>query len=150
VARDDSPRHILVVDDDPELVAVYRELLEDEGFRVSVEPSPDLLPATILAIDPELILVDLLFAHEPHGFDLVARLKSRPATRTIPVLVCSADSHLLEELSDQLLAWDCGVLLKPFSLDALLKEIAACLASSPRSVPRSISSTIPQDEEATP
>jgi CheY-like chemotaxis protein len=138
VIRDDGPQHILVIDDALDLVAIYRELLEDEGYRVSVELSPDLMPDSILALAPDLILVDLLFGHEPRGYELIESLKGHPATRDIPVLVCSADAHLLQDLSDQLLAWDCGVMLKPFSLDALLEAIADCLPSSLKIVSRSL------------
>ncbi len=147
--RDDGPQHILVIDDALDLVAIYRELLEDEGYRVSVELSPDLMPDSILALAPDLILVDLLFGHEPRGYELIESLKGHPATRDIPVLVCSADAHLLHDLSGQLLAWDCGVLLKPFSLDALLEAIAACLRSSPRAASTSSpSSNLPVEKAA--
>jgi CheY-like chemotaxis protein len=150
VTRDDRPQHILVVDDALALVAIYRELLEEEGYRVSVEISPELLPDTVLALAPDLILVDLLFGHVPRGYDLIERLKSQSATRNIPVLVCSADAHLLHDLSSQLLAWDCGVLLKPFSLDALLEAIADCLPSLPRAASQSLPSNNLLEEVAEP
>lgn len=147
VDRNSNPWHVLVIDDDPELVALYREFLEDEGFRVTVEPSPGMHLASIQALAPDVILVDLLFAHEPRGYDLIARLKAHPATRDVPVLVCSADAYRLQELSEQLLAWDCGVLLKPFSLDALLEAITACLPSSSKTAFTSLPASIALMEE---
>jgi hypothetical protein len=46
------------------------------------------------------------------------------------MLVCSADHRLLERLHDQLAAWDCGVLRKPFGLEEFLSAIRACVGQS--------------------
>jgi DNA-binding response OmpR family regulator len=79
------------------------------------------------AIASSLILLDLRFRLGTERVVLLERFKGDPAMRPIPVLVCSADHHLLEDLYDRLAAWDCGVLPKPFGLDALLAAIHACV-----------------------
>ena len=124
---DHRVRHVWVVDDDQGTLELYREILEEEGYRVTLAVSPEKEPAAVAALAPDLILLDLLFAHEQCGVTFLGRLKAHPATRPIPVLVCSAASRLLEEQHDQLVAWDCGVLTKPFGIEDLLAAIEACL-----------------------
>ena len=128
---DGRARHVLVLDDDREMLALLREVLEEESYRVTTEAAPSLQPAAVAALEPDLLLVDLRFGSERGGVELLQRLKGDPATRTIPVLVCSADHRQIEELHDQLLAWDCAILPKPFELQDLLAAVDACLAPHP-------------------
>ena len=129
---------MLVIDDDRSTLELYREILEEEGYAVTAAVSPDLEPAAVTNLAPDLILLDLLFAHERRGVTFLEALKAHPATLPVPVLVCSADTRLLDELHDRLVAWDCGVLAKPFGLDELLAAIQDCLTPSTRA-------TIPRD-----
>jgi CheY-like chemotaxis protein len=57
-----GPRaHILLVDDVQEILDVMRDLLEEEGYRVSA--SSETLDVTrIKALAPDVIVQDLLFA----------------------------------------------------------------------------------------
>ncbi len=120
-------RHVLIFDDDGGTRELYRDVLEDEGYRVTLFTAPELEPGAVARLAPELIVLDLRFRHEGDGVTLLERLKGDPATRPIPVLVCSADHHLLDDLYDRLAAWDCGVLPKPFGLEEFLTAIRACL-----------------------
>jgi CheY-like chemotaxis protein len=129
---DGMAKHVVVVDDDRATLALYRDLLGEEGYRATLLVSPDLEPAAIAALAPDLLLLDLRFGHERCGVDLLRQLKGDPATLGIPVLVCSADARLLDELGEQLAAWDCAVLAKPFGLEELLAAIAGCLAPGSR------------------
>jgi CheY-like chemotaxis protein len=119
--------HVLVFDDDVSTRQLFREALEEEGYRVTLASSTNLEPlgVTILALD--LIVLDLRVRHEAEGVTFLERLKDHPITRPVPMLVCSADHRLLERLHDQLAAWDCGVLRKPFGLEEFLSAIRACL-----------------------
>ena len=124
--------HVLVVEDDVGTLELYHEVLRDEGYRVTLATSPDLEPTAVASRDPDLVLLDLRFRHDACGVDWLAGLKACPETRFIPVLVCSADYRLLESLHDQLLAWECGVLPKPFGLDEFLAAIHGGVAPHDR------------------
>jgi CheY-like chemotaxis protein len=120
--------HVLVIEDDPSTLELYREVLRDEGCRVTAATSPDLDPAAVARRDPDLVLLDLRFQRVDRGVDWLERLKAYPETQPIPVLVCSADHRLLRRLHYQLLAWECGVLPKPFGVEEFLAAIHAGLA----------------------
>src|SRR5689334_14728867 len=131
----DGATRVLVIDDDAPTVALYRDVLEDEGYRVVTAASPELTAAAVAALAPALVLLDLRFAgHAARGVDLIARLKADPATRTRPLLVCSADTPLLTELEGQLRAWDYATLAKPFNVDDLLAAVQDCLPAHPEPV----------------
>ncbi len=116
--------HILVLDDDTDLCGIYRQILEEEGCQVTSGVSPDVAPVSVVtALAPDLLLLDLRFGHTASGVDLLTQLKADPATSPIPVLICSADTRLLEDLHERLVAWDCGILPKPFDLEALLTAV---------------------------
>lgn len=52
-------KRILVVDDDPDLLEITRELLELDGHRVRVQQSPFGTTKSVLEFDPDLILLDV-------------------------------------------------------------------------------------------
>ena len=130
MAADPDAPHILVIDDEPSILALYRDLLEDEGYRVTLWTVPERDPAGIHALGPDAIVLDLLIGREDLGFRFLERLKSEPATAAIPVLVCSADVDLLERARERLAAGDCGAVRKPFDIDEFLAAIRACLAKA--------------------
>jgi putative two-component system response regulator len=125
---DGKSPHVLVIEDDAGILELYREVLQDEGCRVTAVTSPDLDPAAVASRNPDLVLLDLRFRYDACGVDWLGRLKASSETRHVPVLVCSADHRLLGRLHDQLLAWECGVLPKPFGLEEFLAAIHAGVA----------------------
>jgi DNA-binding response OmpR family regulator len=50
---------VLIVDDQPELLAGIQCVLEQEGLEVTIHPSLITLPLLLGAIDPDIILLDL-------------------------------------------------------------------------------------------
>lgn len=54
-----SAGRVLIVDDEPDLVAGIRMVLEDEGFDVDVHSSMITLPLVLRRIAPDLILLDI-------------------------------------------------------------------------------------------
>ena len=124
-------RHVLVIEDDQSNLELFREVLEDEGYRVSTTSSPDLEAQAILAFAPDVILLDLRFRDGSDGMAWLRMLKAREETRHIPVLICSAAHFQLDAIHDQLATWDCGIVPKPFELDELLTAIHGFLAKTP-------------------
>jgi signal transduction histidine kinase/CheY-like chemotaxis protein len=80
---------ILVVDDDPESVALLRRALESRGFGVRAAADGAEGLAAARAQRPGLVVLDLMMP-VMDGFDALAHLRSDPATRDVPVLVLTA------------------------------------------------------------
>jgi two-component system nitrogen regulation response regulator NtrX len=54
-----SQAHILVVDDEPDIRDLVREILEDEGYRVSVAENGASARAAYSRGEPDLVLLDI-------------------------------------------------------------------------------------------
>jgi putative two-component system response regulator len=106
------PATILVADDDELSARFLKRLLTREGHHVSVVHSGDEALRVCTTNPPDLVLIDLV-AQGGHGFDVCRRLKERPATRLIPVVIVTAQS----DRADRLAGIDAGAddfVSKPF------------------------------------
>ncbi|MCK4846384.1 MAG: response regulator, partial [Deltaproteobacteria bacterium] len=91
-----EPMNILVVDDEPQIIELLKDILEGEGFKVM---SADGGRAAIeKAVDtvPDLIVLDLMMP-EVSGFDVVSALRKNPITMAIPVIVFTAKDITKED-----------------------------------------------------
>ncbi len=88
-SRRGTTPEVMVVDDDPDLRAVLRKLLEEQGCAV-VEAENGLAALRLVAESPpSLILLDLIMP-QLDGFGFMSQLRKNPALRSIPVVVLTA------------------------------------------------------------
>ena len=111
--------HVLVIDDDESLRALYREVIEEIGFRSTTYHRTFETCDPIVALAPTLIVLDLVFRGDALGPRFLDLLKTDPRTATITVVVATAANDMVDELAPRLRQWNCPVLLKPFDLDDL-------------------------------
>jgi CheY-like chemotaxis protein len=128
--NDATRAHILVCDDDHALRTVFRELLIDEGYQVTVQASLCSDLDEVARLGPDLIVLDLIFNGHPSGFEFLRQLKNDPATKSIPVLICTAAAGLTEEVLGHLTTWECASVTKPFDLDDLIATVRECLGKT--------------------
>jgi CheY-like chemotaxis protein len=124
--------HILVVNDSQAILDLLRDLLSDEGYRVSVAIEPlDL--TRIKALAPDLIVQDLLFADgsQQTGWHFLTLVRLDPETAHIPMILCTAAMDPIKDpdMAENLNRLGVRVLLKPFNLDDLLAAITEVFAS---------------------
>jgi CheY-like chemotaxis protein len=118
--------HILVVDDDPDLRALVRKALSQDGHIVSEASTGQEALALIDAQAPDLLVLDLLMPKQG-GLEVLTVLRSRSATAALPVLVLTAqDDEVYTRAGFELGASD--YLTKPFSLPQLAARVRACLS----------------------
>lgn len=77
---------ILIVEDDPTIIEMYKEKLKREGFRVSTATDGRKALYKIKQENPDVILLDILMPGL-NGFEVLKRLKKQESTKDIPVLV---------------------------------------------------------------
>jgi DNA-binding response OmpR family regulator len=119
---------VLLIEDDPIIQDLLRELLEDEGYRVLVADAT-LDPVDVSQLRPNLVLLDLWFGGVAWGLDWLRELRVTPGARCIPVIVCTADARLARREAEQLQTLAADVILKPFDLDDVVTRVAAALSS---------------------
>ena len=111
-------RSVLVVEDDETVRSLIAEVLDDAGYAV-LEANCG-RQALWLAQEyvPSVVVVDHILP-DMSGLDLLERLRTRPSSRYIPVMLVSGLAH-------QLVGRDHGadgVLAKPFDITALLEKV---------------------------
>jgi CheY-like chemotaxis protein len=91
LARIDPPDRgrLLVVDDDPQVVDLVRQLLEDEPYEVIAAGDGQEALEAISAQRPDIILLDLLMPRMD-GLAVIEHLQRDPQSRQIPVIVLTA------------------------------------------------------------
>jgi CheY-like chemotaxis protein len=126
--------HILVVDDQPDTLALIVRALEDAHYTVSAAPSGQEALGMIGEHIPDLVVLDYKMAGMD-GLAVTKRLRADPETRLLPVLMLTA---MTDEPSTRA-GFEAGVsdyVTKPFSIPQLTARVRACPNPSPlKSVP---------------
>jgi DNA-binding response OmpR family regulator len=121
---------VLLVDDEDQLRRVMRDLLEREGYTVYEAADG------VAALDetdrraPDIIVLDLNLPGLD-GYEVLARLRNRAATRQIPVVVLTAKGDEENEVRVFELGAD-DFLSKPFRARALAARLEAVLGRRSR------------------
>jgi CheY-like chemotaxis protein len=82
-------RSIVIVEDEVDLAELLQEHLESRGFRVAVAFDGKAGLAKIADDLPDLVLTDIMMPLMD-GLEMIAKLKERPRTAEIPIIVMSA------------------------------------------------------------
>jgi len=124
---------ILVVDDDVQLVDTVKTLLESVGYEVSYAYQPEKGMELARELQPDLILLDIMFAGPPgpDGVEISRRLRQDPVLGNTPVIILSGVKKLLDMpvklAPDETYMPVRAFLEKPFKPDKLLSEIEKVL-----------------------
>jgi two-component system, OmpR family, alkaline phosphatase synthesis response regulator PhoP len=81
---------ILVVDDDPDIIATSRIILEANGYEVQTASDGQEARQLLSRRKPDLMLLDVMMASETEGFDLAFRLKEDPQLKDLPIIMLTA------------------------------------------------------------
>lgn len=119
-------RTVLVVDDDAAIRTLIAELLDEAGYAVLEADCGRQALRLVHEYGPSVVLVDHSLP-DMSGLDLLERLRARPTSRHIPVMLVSGLAH-------QLVGRTHGadrVLAKPFDITVMVEQVDA-LASFAR------------------
>jgi CheY-like chemotaxis protein len=120
---------ILLVEDEDTLRRVVRDLLEQEGYAVCEARDGSEALEQVDQHAPDLVLLDLNLP-TVDGYTVLAQLRSRPATRDLPIIVLSARGDEENEVRVlRLGATD--FLTKPFRPRALTARLETALGRRP-------------------
>ena len=120
-----ATRTLLVVDDEPEIVAISRDYLEQSGFRVLTANNGVAALRLARTEQPALIVLDLMLP-ELDGLDVIRALRGDQATRALPVIMLTARVGEADRVSGLELGAD-DYITKPFSPRELVARVRAVL-----------------------
>ncbi|MFQ5590901.1 MAG: response regulator [Phycisphaerae bacterium] len=116
---------ILVVEDQTDLRELIAFNLEREGYTCRRCSDGDAALGQIRRDPPDLIILDRMLPNTS-GDEVIMRLKRKPDTALIPIIMLTAKA----EESDELVGFAMGAddyVIKPFSMKALVARVAALL-----------------------
>jgi len=117
--------HILVIDDEPQILRALRTILTERKFRVTIANRGEEGLAMAAANPPDIVILDLGLP-DMDGFEVCARLRE---WTQVPIIVLSVrDSE-----RDKVAALDKGAddyLIKPFGIEELLARVRVALRHS--------------------
>jgi two-component system phosphate regulon response regulator PhoB len=128
---------ILIVEDEESLAIMLRYNLEKEGFAVETSAHGDEADIRIRENPPDLAVIDWMLPGLS-GIELVRRLRLRPETKQLPIIMLTARGEEPERIRGLATGAD-DYIVKPFSVPELLARVQALLR---RAKPQSLASVL--------
>ena len=116
---------IVIVDDEPDLLELVRVSLTQAGFEVEAADCGEEALARVARDAPDLLVVDLMLP-DISGTEICRRLRARPETSDLPILMLTARADEV----DRIVGFELGAddyVTKPFSPRELVLRIRAIL-----------------------
>ena len=93
-------KHVLMVDDDRDLVASVKAYLEARGYVVDTANNGLEAWERLRERLPDLILLDIMMDYDTEGFKVAEELHKNPTTKSIPVVIMSGFTKELDTKTD--------------------------------------------------
>lgn len=123
--RKTLPPTLLVVEDEDSLATLLQYNLEKDGYAVTICADGEEALVQIDERQPDLVVLDWMLP-TVSGIEVCRRLRQRPETRNLPIVMLTARS----EECDRIRGLDTGAddyVVKPFSMSELTARVRAVL-----------------------
>lgn len=125
---------IYIVEDDESIREIETIALKNSNYIVSAFENAKEFYKKLDELVPDLILLDVMLPDES-GYDIVRKLRKRPATQEIPIIMVTAKTTEM----DMIKGLDGGAddyIKKPFSIMELITRVKALLRRTAKEEPK--------------
>ena len=125
---------IYIVEDDESIREIESIALKNSNYIVSAFENEKEFYKKLDELVPDLILLDVMLPDES-GYDIVRKLRKRPATQDIPIIMVTAKTTEM----DMIKGFDGGAddyIKKPFSIMELITRVKALLRRTAKEEPK--------------
>ena len=116
--------HVLIVDDDAEIVESIAATLRSRGMQVSTASDGNQGIAYAETKSPDLVILDLMMPRRS-GFLVLERLRQNSETQ-MPIIMITGNEGMRHRKYAELLGVN-DYIQKPFTMDRLLQAVASIL-----------------------
>jgi CheY-like chemotaxis protein len=109
---------VLVIDDDPKVISLYRRYLLQHNYEIVAVTDPTQAVARARETRPCAITLDIMMPGKD-GWQVLNDLKQDPSTKSIPIIICS----LLDETAKAYSQGAASYLVKPFLQEDMLNAL---------------------------
>ncbi len=116
-------KHVLLIEDEPNIAEAIRFILERDGWQVSTHADGQDAVRVVREAVPDVLVLDVMLPNRS-GFDILRELRADMALSALPVLMLTAKG----QNRDREQAEACGVncfMTKPFSNQEVLATVRA-------------------------
>ena len=121
-------KHILIVDDDPDIRDLLADILVDAGYSVNRAGDGAEALEALGSMSTAAVLLDL-HMRSMNGYEFLARRAADPRLAKIPVIIMSASAPSAQQSATTVGTF---VLAKPMDIAVLLAMLGRCSASVTR------------------
>lgn len=114
-------RHVVLIEDEPNIAEAIRFLLTRDNWKVDVHGGGDDAAQIICAAKPDLVILDLMLPGKS-GLEVIQEMRAMSELEDLPVLMLTARG----QLKDREMAEKAGVtrfMTKPFSNSEVLTAV---------------------------
>ncbi len=124
-----SGEHILMIEDDEEMLALNELILEKEGYRVLSATGGAAGLEMLRTNRVDLILLDIMM-EDMDGWEVLRHIKSDEQLKSVPVIMLTARHYREDEQETARYAklFE-GYIVKPFVVEDLIKEVRRVLGA---------------------
>ena len=118
-------KHVLIADDEPNIVISLEFLMKREGYRVSIARDGDAALEAIRRERPDLVLLDVMMPGKS-GFEVCQAVRGDEALAAVKILMLSAKGRETDLAKGSALGAD-AYMTKPFSTRELADKVREML-----------------------
>jgi DNA-binding response OmpR family regulator len=120
-------RHVLIIDDEPDVGFYLTTVLKQHGFQVEVAASTDAAWAELNRQTPALVCLDIMMPRES-GISLYTRMKGSDRFKSLPVLIVSgvapaSDFDFRKFVPDVTIPPPDGYVEKPIQIESFVAKV---------------------------
>lgn len=121
-------KHVLIADDEQNIVLSLEFLMKREGFDVSVAHDGDAALTAIRSLRPDVVLLDVMMPKRD-GFDVCQQVRADPELQAVKIIMLTAKGREVEVSKGLALGAD-AYMTKPFSTKELVARVREVLGEA--------------------
>ena len=123
-------KHLLLVDDDPNLVLLVKDYLEHHGYDVTTAENGKEALEVLTSQIPDMIICDVMMP-EMDGYALIEKVRQDARTSWVPVMFLSAKGQSQDKIKGLYTGADV-YMVKPFEPEELVAQVESSLKQAGR------------------
>lgn len=121
-------QHILVIDNSRDILDLFRDILEAEGYEVSLADSVPKNMTDLESSHPDLIILDFRIGKYQETWQFLRNMAISHATASIPLILCPTDLQAFYGQENYLEYKNIQVVCKPFDIDELIQTVQQAIS----------------------
>ena len=121
--------HVLVVDDEPEILKMVAKIMEARGHRVTLARDGQEALDAVVRDRPDVMILDLNLP-KMDGFEVCKQLKTDPGTKAIPIVMLTAAYVSVEDATRGVGVGADEYVVKPFLREVLVHNVERLLEAA--------------------